>query len=500
MIKNLINKLLGEMRSHPLHYLALSILFFFAFFVRTYRTDMLLRFYYDQGRDAVVIKEMIETPKPVLVGPTTGLAGILRGPAFYYLLLPAYFVSSGSPIAAAIWLQIVNIFGLFVFYLVLKRFFGREASLFGLIIFAFSNYMVDLSRWLSNPSPIFTSVPVMLYSILKIRDGKNRNLWFAILALMVGVNLQFEIASELWFIPALGILAIIDKKFRPNLKEFIIGFSVFMLTLAPQVIFDIRHDGIMRKGIMANFGTNKPSFVFDTTLAMERLDQFKDIYSQVLVPRAYALTIFVAASFVFFFATSRSFRSKTWIILTVFLTPFLILLFYHGNEGNFYSYYMIGTFPLFIFLVTAVFAQFFNSSWTQILPVLLIFVFLQRNVVLVKNFLIAGVDGPEHISLGNQLQAIDWIYDDAKGEAFNTDEYVPPVIPYSYDYLLWWRGKKWNSQPKQEQVKRLYLLYEVDTELPGRLSSWLVRQASIGSIEKEAKFGGITVQRRVRIK
>lgn len=499
MINKILTNLQNEIKTHPLHIFLLCLILIGAFFVRTYRTDMLLRFYYDQGRDAVVIKEMIETPKPVLVGPTTGLAGILRGPAFYYLLLPSYLISGGSPIMAAIWLQLINIFGLFVFYLILRRFFGRSPSLFGVILFAFSNYMVDLSRWLSNPSPIFTSVPVMIYALIKIRDGFNRRFWFIVLALMVGLNLQFEIASEIWFIPALVILAIFDKKFRPNLSEFSVGIAVFLMTLAPQVAFDIRHDGIMRKGIVANFSQNKPSFVFDTALALDRLDQFKDVYAQVLVPRNYSLVIFLTASFLLFFITRPVFRSKTWLITTLFATPFFILLFYHGNSGNFYNYYMIGTFPLFIFLTTAVLAEFFNSSWTQILPILLIIVFIQGNGILLKNFLSAGVDGPEHISLGNQLQAIDWIYEDAKGESFNTDFYVPPVIPYSYDYLMWWRGKKWGNQPTTDKhLKRLYLIYEVDTELPGRLTSWLVRQAGIGSIEKEQKFGGLTVQRRVR--
>ena len=158
------------------HKIILAILLLGAFFVRSYRTDALLRFYFDQGRDALVIHEMIHTPKPVLVGPTTGLAGILRGPFFYYLLLPGYLIGQGSPVVAAIWLQAINIVGLYFIYLSAKALFSPTAGLLAVFLVGFSNHLVSLSRWLSNPSPIFTTVPIMLYGLIKIIKKEKLNL------------------------------------------------------------------------------------------------------------------------------------------------------------------------------------------------------------------------------------------------------------------------------------------------------------------------------------
>jgi hypothetical protein len=83
---------------------------------------------------------------------------------------------------------------------------------------------------------------------------------------------------------------------------------------------------------------------------------------------------------------------------------------------------------------------------------------------------------------------------------FDVDVYVPPVIPYAYDYLFQWLGNtKYGKLPSLQQVPLLYTLYEVDTPHPERLDAWLARKKGIGKIESEQTFGGITVQRRTRI-
>ena len=107
--------------------------------------------------------------------------------------------------------------------------------------------------------------------------------------------------------------------------------------------------------------------------------------------------------------------------------------------------------------------------------------------------------------MGNELQAVNWVFENSKERGvFNIDVYVPPVIPYSYDYLFLWQGTRrcgdnlcgllWD-----EQTPLLYTLYEVDPPHPWRLEAWLDRQEGIGVVEEEVSFGGIIVQRRSRI-
>ncbi len=188
------------------------------------------------------------------------------------------------------------------------------------------------------------------------------------------------------------------------------------------------------------------------------------------------------------------------LILMVFLfLPLFCLLFFVGNYGRLYDYYLTGFFPAFIFL----FALFVNFFFKKILywPIMILIViwFLNNNIFFLRHYLTSGIDGPQNVVLGNQLQSINWIYQDAKGEKFNVAIYVPPVIPYAYDYLFKWYGQKiYHQEPAKEETPLLYVLYEVDSSHPYRLDAWLVEQDKIAETIKSEKFGGITVERRIR--
>ena len=109
-------------------------------------------------------------------------------------------------------------------------------------------------------------------------------------------------------------------------------------------------------------------------------------------------------------------------------------------------------------------------------------------------------EGLNSIGFVNQKQAIGWIYENAGNKNFNVDVYVPPVIPYAYDYLFKWLGTtKYNKEPNNENVELLYLLYEHDPDHQERLDSWMARQKGIGKMFEQKKFGAITVERRLRI-
>ena len=75
-----------EVGSHKFTYLFLSVVLILGLFVRVYRAGDLMGFYYDQGRDALVIWKLMHEGKPFLIGPVTGLQGIFLGPFYYYAL------------------------------------------------------------------------------------------------------------------------------------------------------------------------------------------------------------------------------------------------------------------------------------------------------------------------------------------------------------------------------------------------------------------------------
>jgi len=146
-----------EVINYPRVYLLLFLILLLAFFVRVYRVDDLLGFYYDQGRDALVIWRLWHEGKLFLIGPVTGLAGIFLGPLYYYIIAPIYILSGGSPIFPAVFLAFTSTVAIFLLYYLGWKFHSRAAGVIAATIGAFSYYIVLAGRWLSNPTLILLS-------------------------------------------------------------------------------------------------------------------------------------------------------------------------------------------------------------------------------------------------------------------------------------------------------------------------------------------------------
>src|SRR4030042_6358918 len=108
------------MKKIKAEYIILFLILAFSAFFRLFRLNQLLGFWYDQGRDALVIWDLLHKGKLFLIGPVTGIEGIFLGPFYYYLMAPFYFVGGGSPVFAAACLSWLSVLGIFIIYLVGK--------------------------------------------------------------------------------------------------------------------------------------------------------------------------------------------------------------------------------------------------------------------------------------------------------------------------------------------------------------------------------------------
>ena len=118
-----------------------------AFLLRIFRVSDILAFHYDQGRDALVIWDLIREPhKLFLIGPTTGLPGVFRGPYYYYLIAPFYFFGQGNPVYPSVFLAFLSTLALYLMYLLGKNIGGFRAGLFSLFLGTFSFEIIYLVR------------------------------------------------------------------------------------------------------------------------------------------------------------------------------------------------------------------------------------------------------------------------------------------------------------------------------------------------------------------
>jgi len=498
-----MQKLKKEILSHKLNYFLLGMTLVIGLFVRIYRTRSVLGFYFDQGRDALVIWDLIHKGKLFLIGPTTGIAGIFRGPFYYYLIAPFYWLGKGNPVWPAIFLAVTTMAAVVLIYYLTAKLIDRTTGLFAAIIASISFYMMLASRWLSNPTPMLLLSVLLVWMMYLATQGKKWA-WPAMVFIAGSSLFHFGSAGELFYFVAILIFFIWQKGYKLPFKWIALGIVAGLITAAPLVLFDLKHDGILRNNILKFFVTDQSFKLSLWEVAKTRFAFYYDTFTVKIFLDQKTLEKFllagVGASFVVFLP---KFWKNTLIRISVLLLASLCigLLFFQGNQGNIYDYYLTGYYMIFILLFAVALGQLWKYIPGKVFVIIFFAVFLRANLIIDWYKISAGYDGPGTIVMGNQLQAIDWIYQEAAGRPFNVDVYVPPVIPYAYDYLFkWYGGDIKGAEPKTELVPLLYTLVEDDPPHPDRRDPWLVRQDGIGRIVKEATFGGIVAQERVRIK
>ncbi|MBP9758778.1 glycosyltransferase family 39 protein [Candidatus Dojkabacteria bacterium] len=465
----------------------------FALFVRVYRLPDILGFWYDQGRDALVIWDLIHNSKLFLIGPMMGNTGIFRGPWYYYLITPAYYFSNGNPIYANYFLILISVFGLFLLYKLGEKIGGKRLGLIALVIASFSSYVIGASRWLSNPTPTLLTGIGFIYFAIKLFERK----WWALpsTALIIGMGLNFGAATEMFLIPALIFILYLKPKLIPNLKVIVLSILSFVFTFLPQIIFEIRHKGVMLKAFY-NFVFNEKTFTINfVEILSGRIERYYDLFTSKFWNGNSVLFLPFFIIFIFFLV----FKFKTYwkddkfkVLFITFMSPFIGTLFFVSNLGGFYDYYFTAFYFVFILMFSYVFVDLLKTKLGKIALagfLILFFIINYKSFDYYKT----PLDNSEIIALKNQVDAISWIKSDARTD-FNIDVYVPPVVPYAYDYLFKWQG----LIQVEKQVELLYTLYEVDPPHPERLSAWLLRQEKIGKVVDEKVYGGITVQKRLR--
>lgn len=495
-----------EISKYPKLYFVLLALFAAGAFIRVYRTDILLGFYYDQGRDALVIWDFWHKGKFFLIGPTTGIEGIFRGPWYYWLIAPFYLAGKGNPVWPAVFLALSTVAASALAYIIGLKVHSRTAGIVAAFISLLSFHFMLSARWLSNPTPMFLISMLLVISLIWIRENKK---WAWVLTgLMLGMAMQFGSAAEVFYFPAVLVFALLNRSNLPDLKTGLLATGAVILSFLPQIVFDLRHDGILR-GEVSKFLFLENSFKasFWEVVKM-RLPFYRDVFFPKIFPisanlrslaTVYSLFLFV------YFAKRFVIDKNLQPILLLLFSPLIGMLFFQGNNGNIYDYYFTGYYMVFVLAISVVLAEFAKNRLGKASLLVFLSAFLLDNIYITKSYITSGADGPAAIMLGNQLQSVDSVFRMAQDREFNVDVYVPPVIPYAYDYLFLWQGTKRCGKDLcnlklDSQTGLLYTLYEVDPPHPERLQAWLDRQAGIAKVQKETVFGGITVQERERIK
>ena len=387
-----------KIKSSTLYNWTIFLILTFGAFIRIFRINEILGFWYDQGRDALVIWDLIHSHKFFLIGPTTGLPGVFRGPWYYYLIAPFYWIGKGDPAYPAAFLALTTVLGIYIIFRIAQKRFGNLTAFIFTLISSISFYFLRSSRWLSNPTPMFLISALFLLGISKVLEKKEWG-WYLI-AGMSGMAMQFGSAAEVFYLPVAVIFALIYKKYFPKLSTIIISAIFFAIPFVPQALFDLRHNWIITKAIINNFSGGSNSKISWLSFLSQRLSLYYDIFASkifsnntiyvlpFLLVGVYGLLSNIKNIFKneapstlrsgFLLPTLRRERNPSEmkstsltheltlgvfakgdkffvVILITIFTPFIGLMFFRGNYGNLYDYYFTGYyFPMILLFSTLI--------------------------------------------------------------------------------------------------------------------------------------------------
>lgn len=480
-------KLLSSSYLLRTEWLLILCLFFLSLMIRIYKIEPLLTFTYDQGRDMIVLSEIAKGDIK-LIGPTTGMQGLFLGPLMYYLLLPGFIIGSGSPYAVVIWQIIITCLSYIFYYLILKKHLGVFFASLGYFWLIITPGAIEQSRSIWNPSLV---VPILLPAIYFL-FYHNRHYWKVFLSFFfLGLSLQTELAYSFFIVPVFGLYFLSQLNWKKlgliDLKLIAVAGVAFILTLVPQIFFEIKYDFLMTNSTIAEI--NNPdkkvtlSYVWKTR-PLQIYDALKNTVSGDTF-LAEGLFYFVFVSLVVVLVTMR--KDKVALFWVGYMTfPLLGVMFHTGNYGNFFSYYIVAHYLPMLSLLLLVVAKLKSPLWG-----LLITIFLVGNSII---FLMTAYNtGLFKYTLKSQILAIEHV------RQVNVDNkpvlvFVPNLLPVTYEYLNTWLFANQSVEPLRLNVSKendYYLMYEppIDTASGFVFKQWHGEHIASAKCQEPVVFG-----------
>ncbi|MBI4091866.1 MAG: glycosyltransferase family 39 protein [Candidatus Levybacteria bacterium] len=245
------------MTSKKVTLIILIAILLLAGFFRLYRISDYLNFLGDEGRDVMVVRNILHGDLTFL-GPRSSAGDFYLGPIYYYFMAPFLFLSNYHPVGPAIMVALFSIATVYLIYRIGREFFSKNAGLIAAILYSISPLVIIHSRssWNPNVMPFFSIAA--LYSAYKGIERKNFYL-LGLSGVLLGIAMQLHyLTIFLGGILFLYILLVeilskgVTNKIVELFKKYIIVFAGFILGFSPFLLFEIKH-GFPNTKTISNF-------------------------------------------------------------------------------------------------------------------------------------------------------------------------------------------------------------------------------------------------------
>lgn len=364
-----------------LTFLLITALIVAGIFLRLYRIQDFVTFLGDQGRDALIVKDIVTLKNFPAIGAPSSIGQIYLGPFYYYLITPFLLFAFFNPIGLAVGVALMSIVGLIYSYKIIKKEINTFTAIVFLALQVFCFTLIDLSRFSWNPNllPIFAFLSLyFFYEFIK-----HKKLWASIaFGSFLSFSIQLHYLAALSFIPIIVLLVyeFFIHEHKINLFKKLIPAAIsFVVFLSPLILFDIKYNFLNFRNLLKLFTegniSGESSFI---SRFMETNRAFFSHLLNIEISSFIAFTLFAAIMGIILFVINKK-KTHTFFLLHVLNFFFYIIGFSVLSSARHPHYY--GPIYLSFFFIIAYLLHFIHKSHLRnIAAGLIVLLFVGINV------------------------------------------------------------------------------------------------------------------------
>lgn len=456
-----------------------------------------MEFLGDQGRDVTIIKDFLQNGNLFFIGPQTSIGNMYLGPYFYYLIAPSLLLANYSPVGPAIFIALLNLATVLLLYIIGKKWFNPQVGLISAFLFAISPVVIKYSNFIWNPNimPLFSLLFVFFF-FEAFNTKKFHYFLYAALSFVMVINSHYlglallPFTGLFWVFNLVKLIKTKSKQLKPFLTYTILAFLIFIISLTPQILFDLKHNGQNIKALTTFFTQRETTVNIKPYKAIPILPLlFEQVNTRLLTGKNTTVglitTIVFALALIPILFKFKTQKFNFWVILIWYLSGLIALALY---KQHIYDHYFAFLFPV-VFLLAAFLINKFKILGIPFLILITIFSFLEN---------------PLRYQPNNQLktdQAIaDLIISNSDDQDFNfallaKQNYDPP-----YRYVLNQKKAKIVDLP-QNLAQQLFVVcepFQIDCN-PINNPEWSVAAFGWAKIDNQWEINGIKIFKLIHV-
>ncbi len=471
-------------------------------FLRLFRLQEFTVFLSDQGRDALIVKDIVTLHHFPLIGAPTSIGQVFLGPAYYYLVAPFLFLFNFNPVGLVYGVAIYVLLGAIACYLIIKKEIGLQVALIFSFLVLFSSVQIELSRFSWNPNLLPLSAFFSLYFLYKLFE-KNSLLYAVLFGFFLGLAIQFHYLALL-LIPAIGVYYLYNFYVRKSLRQSLFHAKTFLLyvltpllsfitSISPLILFDLRHGFINVTNFLRLFTEQKntPHELLSTRLLSVN-NAFYNLFFHTEI--SVSMAVFISALlFVIYIIVSRRKNIPLFIHLNA-LVVFLFIIFFAFLQTPRHIHYFTPIYLSFSIVLAYLFSLLLDVKRVGVIALsLCLLLFAWLNLHNLPFFVPVGngqINHAKHVA--------DFMIPKIGNKPFNIATWPIYFTEDNYVYFLSLGGHTPADRRKLEITDQLFVLCNEEPCKVVNSPSWNISMFGKAKIDTMWEIEGIKVYKLVR--